>query len=74
MTFIPNNSKEAKVGDKIQLTKDVKTMSGTFTKGHVLACISIGERGHDFEDINGNKLLETGLESNFYTVIEKAKN
>lgn len=67
MTFISNNNPtNLKIGDRIELTQDVSTMAGTFTKGHRLICIGRGSRGYDFVDADGNKLLETALLGEFY--------
>ena len=64
--FIPDGLLE---GDTIELTRNMKVFGGTFTKGHRFLCIGIGDRGPDFEDDDGNCMLETGLENNFYKII-----
>lgn len=50
-----------KIGDKFILKEDVETLGGKFLKGSVMTIIGSGPRGYDFEDENGEKLLETGL-------------
>lgn len=54
------------IGDIVILTKDMKVLSGTFEKGTRMEVIGHGERGYDFKDEEGNRLLETGLCENFY--------
>ncbi|QXN76498.1 hypothetical protein [Escherichia phage BF17] len=48
------------VGKKVQLLEDVSTMSGTFTKGHIMTIIAETSRGWDLEDADGNRILEAG--------------
>lgn len=49
------------VGKKVQLLEDVSTMSGTFTKGHIMTIIDETSRGWDLEDADGNRILEAGF-------------
>lgn len=58
MTFIPNGSWNLRVGRRVRLTRDVKVLKGTFTKGHELTITNIGPRGPDMIDDNGEKLSE----------------
>lgn len=58
--FIPRKD-ILKEGDRVRLTRDVTVISGTYTKGHELECIGLGERGYNFQDDQRNQLLETGL-------------
>ncbi|EON7637034.1 hypothetical protein ABV23_RS00885 [Escherichia coli] len=49
------------VGKQVQLLEDVSTMSGTFTKGHIMTIIAETSRGWDLEDADGNHILEAGF-------------
>jgi len=64
MAFIRNGGFE--VGQKVVLTKDVSVLSGTFQKGTIMTLSRRGERGWDLIDEEGNQLLETGLERDFF--------
>lgn len=57
--FIPNEN-IIKVGDRVRLTHNVKTLSGTFTRGHEFNVIGDGERGFDLQDDESRKILECG--------------
>lgn len=68
MAFIPSGKKGIKVGDRVRLVQDVEVGKGTFTKGHEFTVVSIGWRGPDLMDDDGNELIETGLHTH---VMEK---
>ncbi len=62
MTWIPAKN-GLHIGDKIRLTKDITTMAGTMTKGTIVTCIGeSGYRGYDFQDNEGNRILECGFD------------
>ncbi len=65
--FVKN---EALVNKTVVLTRDMKVLGGTFLVGTELRCIGQSRRGYNFEDAEENKLLETGLDENFYKVKE----
>lgn len=60
------HSYNLKSGDRVVLTKDIEVLSGVFEKGTEMTVTGHGSRGYDFVDDEGNQLLETGLESDFY--------
>lgn len=49
------------IGDKVTITKEISTISGTFTTGHVFTVESKSERGLDLIDKDGHKVGETRL-------------
>lgn len=62
MAFIPGNTVFCPaVGDRVRLKRDVRVGAGTFTKGHELTVISIGERGPNLVDDDGHYLTEMGM-------------
>jgi len=48
------------VGDKIKLTKELKSIKGTFTEGSEVYIIGVGNRGYDIKDAEGNQMFECG--------------
>jgi len=58
--FIKNKSYFT-VGDKVKINRDVDVLAGTFTAGHEFTVVSMGARGPDLKDSDGNVLGEMGL-------------
>lgn len=57
--FTPHN--QSVVGKRVVLLEDVSTLTGTFHKGHEMTIISVGPRGWDLRDDQGNNILEAGM-------------
>lgn len=64
--FIPRQI--LKQGDKVRLTRNVEVVSGTYTAGHEFTVESIGYRGPNLNDRDGNMLIETGFITPFLEV------
>lgn len=58
MAFIP--AKKFEIGDKVILSKDIESCSGTFEKGTEVYICDIGNRGYSIKDEFGNKIIECG--------------
>ncbi len=56
--FIPNGIKD---NDRVRLTRPVHVFAGTYTKGHEFTVVSVGTRGPNLIDEDGNLVLEAGF-------------
>lgn len=55
--FIPNTV----VAKKVRLLRERSTLAGKFTAGHEFTVESVGARGMDLIDADGNRMMECGL-------------
>lgn len=60
--FIASKS-PIKQGDRVRSNKEISTMAGTFTAGHVFTVVGETERGLVLQDDDGNGLNDAGWDS-----------
>lgn len=68
MAFLP---KKTDIGRTVRLIKPISCMAGTYTVGHEFKIIGQGNRGHDLEDKDGNRIIECGLHRDCYKFVEE---
>lgn len=56
-----SNTPDFKIGDIVELTREVEAIAGRFTKGSIVKIIDIDStRGYGFTDSKGNRVIECG--------------
>lgn len=52
----------AEIGDRVTLTKDIEVLAGTMKAGTIVTVIGKSQRGYDFKDDEGHRVIECGFD------------
>lgn len=64
--FIPNEILDE--GDRVRLTRSVHVFAGTYTQGTEFTVVSVGVRGPNLIDEDGDCVIETGFMVPYFEV------